>query len=63
MFKRNSQLHQDLLNHPNEMYVDNNTIAVLFPDGRMLAIKGDFKGITAEEANLKLQRTLTDLMQ
>lgn len=63
MFKRKSSLYRILKKHPGEMYVTDNLIAVLLPNDQILAFTGDFKGITEEEANLKLQNALDRLLK
>lgn len=61
MFKRKTQLEKNLDKNPGHIYVEDTFMAVKMPDGKILAIKGDFKSITAEEANLKLQSVLKQM--
>lgn len=62
--KKKSPLRRILDEMPEgHMYVTEKLIAVLLPDDRMLAITGNFKDITAEEANLKLQSALAKLQK
>lgn len=65
MFKRKkkSPLYNALKKHPGHMLVTDTLIAVLMPDDQMLAITGNFKGISEEDANLKLQQALAKLQK
>ena len=64
MFKRKQKnpLQQILKNTPEgHMFVSDILIAVPMPNGKCIAIAGDFRGITAEEANLKLQNAIAKM--
>ena len=63
MFNRKKNSLQHILDNTPEghMYVSDTLIAVPMEDGNCLAITGNFKGITAEEANLKIQNALTKM--
>lgn len=56
--KRQSALIRELKKHPGEMFVTDSIIAVMIDEKNILLIKGDFKDITAEAANEKLQNAL-----
>ena len=43
------------------MFVSDTLIAVPMENGKCIAIVGDFRGITEEEANLKLQNALAKM--
>ena len=51
----------ELRKHPGEMFVTDKAILVGMPDGNVLAIYGNFEGITDEEANQKVRNALTKL--
>lgn len=51
-------LKELLRTRPNHMLVFDEVIAVLMPDDQLLLVGGDFRDITEEEANLKLQEVL-----
>lgn len=55
---RRETLGEKLEKMPGHILVEEKFMAVLMPDGRILAIPGDFRNFTEEEANLKLQEIL-----
>lgn len=59
--KKKSPLYRILKKKPGHMYVTDTLIAVMFPDDTIMCITGNFKNITEEEANLKLQKHLADI--
>ena len=64
MFKRKPKnpLQEILKNTPEgHMFVSDTLIAVPMAEGNCMAIVGDFRGITEEEANRKLQNALAKL--
>lgn len=62
--KKKSPLYRALKKMPEgHMFVTDKLIAVLLPNDHILAITGNFKDITAEEANLKLQSALAKLQK
>ena len=62
--KKNSSFQEMLKNTPEgHMFVSDKFIAVPLPNGQCMAIVGDFRDITEEEANLKLQNALKLKMQ